>query len=74
MTDEEVGELWRKGISSHAHRPCLQERLALIRKLVEERARVYDNGDDSRDDYHRWHIEHTLRDFGIDPATWKETK
>jgi len=70
MRDREVGELWRKGISSHVHRPCLQERNALIRKLVEERTGLYAEAHLCNNQAECQHTNEALDDFGIDPATW----
>ena len=79
MTDKEVGELWRKivedcgpfdGCANHG------DQIALIRKLVEERAAQWfaeiKLTQDSKDDTD-WDIAKSkaLADFGIKPEDWK---
>jgi hypothetical protein len=73
MTDKEVGELWQSALRYPAVYPYVQ---ALIRKLVEERAAgifwsksVVNPKFSNLPDCQR----QALRDFGIDPATYKET-
>jgi len=62
MTDEEVGELWRA--YADWWQPKIGENVrSLIRKLVEERQLQYVASGNS--------LECALRDFGIDPKTWK---
>lgn len=78
MEDKEVGELWRKRLIELEHLYLdrkgasafeLDIVIALIRKLVEERARRRWYGSGWRDG-----IPNTLHDFGIDPATWTNNK
>lgn len=77
ITDKEVGELWR------AHKDCPGNNYcgaihSLIRKLVEERAARYrklaedERGYVSPDARHEAR-DTACRDFGINPATWKES-
>jgi hypothetical protein len=67
MKDHEVGELWQKIQTSSARFSSAMDGYwcgqteALIRKLVKERAWIKD-GDNAT----------ALKDFGIDPETWKE--
>lgn len=72
MEDREVGELWVEinyrypGGNAHWFLKCRE----LVRKLVEERAqRKYFYAINE----HGWeyYIPHALKDFGIDPETWK---
>ena len=70
MTDREVGELWEwvAVINPNDGKVDNWEVKKLIRKLVDERARVtYINqlGEDPK--YAEWNA---LRDFGIDPKDW----
>ena len=71
MKDCEVGELWRK----HRGKIGLEHHhvVKVIRKLVEERASHIYHGHNR----YSWSMgqcrECALRDFGIEPATWKET-
>ena len=82
LDDKAIGELWRRTLL-HLTWPEPEDVgrlfaveydvIALIRKLVGERVRVYQRdhimeyrGDDYQAD--------VLRDFGIDPATWDATK
>jgi hypothetical protein len=66
MTDREVGELWRDLNRPIDHECSLARHgRALIRKLVEERTRLYE-----KDKISHAHIV-ALRDFGIDPKEWK---
>jgi hypothetical protein len=73
MEDKEVGELWRTR-EQHQRMTGCTCRTDLIRKLCEERAAVYDNGDRSNDDQHKSCVERALRDFGIDPEEFKKGK
>jgi hypothetical protein len=72
MTDKEVGELW-----ALAQAPALESSyvVKLIRKLVEERARVIyiSPGEDA---YHekRMSLERALSDFGIHPESWRKSR
>jgi len=70
MTDKAVGKLWRKiNETCSALDTCLNhgDLVAVIRKLVEERTKAfYLESDDAE-------IE-ALREFGIDPATWRREK
>lgn len=76
MTDKEVGGLWNwlDGVDDDvmALSKTLQDMVALIRKLVDERARY-----DSRQcgclgvEHTALHIANALRDFGIVPVAWK---
>jgi len=65
MTDKEVGELWTS--LAGLEWPYVQK---LIRKLVEERAnyiqQVLESSQNAKD-----FIPAALRQFGIDPKTWK---
>ena len=76
MDDKEVGELW-----SALHKPQTglmdDDRalmIELIRKLVEERAfsRYKGSRFDWSDEGRKKFMAKGLRDFDIDPATWKE--
>ena len=70
MTDKEVGKLWTRLLGD-----CVKldecdnhgDMFRLIRKLVDERSRVYSN----YDRYKSKHVPQALQDFRIDPATWK---
>ena len=78
MSDKEVGELW--DLAKDA-RPSPSDDLVtirrLIRKLVEERARVIQRDKimlrGELEPHFQQSRDAALRDFGIDPATW-ETK
>jgi len=77
--DKEVGELWRR-TQDHLTWPeplaIEHDVIALIRKLVEERAGLehlvnIPEGEFPIADWSRARrIEKALADFGIDPATW----
>jgi hypothetical protein len=73
MEDREIGELWARFMRQPA--PYAVE-IALIRKLVNERAAHYVDNPDfySRHDDGVFEIAHAeaLREYNIDPATWKE--
>jgi hypothetical protein len=61
MEDKEVGEVWavnRQG--SFINQPVIDR---LIRKLVEERMRIYTGNNDVR-------LHEALEDFGIPPETF----
>jgi hypothetical protein len=76
MKDHKVGELWTRwhliaDLYPHACDIC-----DLIRKLVEERARRYlqwqsDVAFSTNRDKQLSELRYALRDFGIDPETWK---
>jgi hypothetical protein len=67
MEDKQVGELWRKAIAEHPLGVADWQlwMQALIRKLVEERAK-HRGGVTKALSY-----QLALSDFGIDPETWK---
>jgi len=75
MTDKEVGELWGEAVRIQDSKSYIYEWvkdvLALIRKLVEERARRWPRVEEITLDEPQ--INRALRDFGIDPATWDAT-
>ena len=75
ITDKEVGELWRRCIDSASDLHWDTEELLknLIRKLVEERAKWYiEGGIWNGEDFDTTSpTENALRDFEIDPETWK---
>lgn len=71
MSDKDVGELWARvqfvdwdGDGDHYHKTIAQ---SLIRKLVEERARLH-AGDI---EYSEFHLDCALRDFGIPKESWE---
>ena len=68
MTDREVGEVWKTCFD--ADRDDMVDRpftiKQLIRKLVDERARY------KAAHYHPEPLNDSLRDFGIDLATWSD--
>jgi hypothetical protein len=68
MTDKEVGELWREVTTRNIDQWPYQKFVALIRKLVEERAKWLGwlPNDVDRSDA----LASALRDFGIDPDSW----
>ena len=70
MTDKEVGELWHKHYVPNPKEEVL-EVLDLIRKLVEERAKAIEEYGRPWNELQTPHVDLALRDFGIDPKTWK---
>lgn len=87
MEDKEIGELWGELHSPMRKFPDVDRnvKIALIRKLVEERAknkRLQKRAEDCGPPHHIYvkgepRIDRSvhedvlaLRDFGIDPATW----
>jgi len=74
MKDKQVGELWAEAQTKQFGWASRQDVMELIRKLVEERARWHSRVHAVA----KWHVNddnnQALRDFGIDPETWKETK
>ena len=71
MTDREVGELWLKHCSTPDLRIWFWDTTALIRKLVGDRTRWKEYVTD-RQCVGPCALAEALRDFGIDPTTWKE--
>ena len=79
MTDKEVGKLWVQALLYKGFSAWANGQIALIRKLVEERAQyrclveprdtTAANAPEWWQDKAYW-IQLALRDFGIDPATW----
>jgi len=74
MSDDEVGELWKRH-DEPAHEFSCAEVRSLIRKLVEERAwqlaaKYYRQTDIDESDIAQL-IHAALRDFGIPPEEWK---
>jgi hypothetical protein len=79
MTDKEIGELWRwhgrQPPSGFGNSDII---LSLIRKLVEERKELSYRRQGGRwlmvdltnEDKRKW-LDRALRDFGIDPETFK---
>jgi len=78
MEDKEVGELWAEAQTKQFGWASRQDVMELIRKLVEERAIAYQNHDREapmyQDRIFPKYIGLALRDFVINPETWKETK
>ena len=71
MADNEIGELWRNILGDCNKLDECQNHgneVRLIRKLVEERARVYSGYDRYKDEW----IPDALRAFGITPEEWRE--
>lgn len=69
MDDKKVGELWRNCLIGQKHGYAVQHEIDLIRKLVEERARSRESDGPWLGDFKV--IDAALRDFGIDPGTFK---
>lgn len=78
MEDREVGVLWKELYDDPEDTYAFQsEMVAIIRKLVEERANVYRAGTcgycaetGETEQTERLAEPQALRDFGIDPKTW----
>jgi hypothetical protein len=72
MKDDDVGELWRLA-RKYPNQPTMCSIMDLIRKLVEERARVIYISP-AEDGYHerQMSLDRALSDFRIDPATWSQ--
>lgn len=75
MTDKEVGEMWRKHQAQLPYSFSSGEVLSVIRKLVEERAKIIARDaimlrGEREPDLQR-SVDAALRYFGIDPKEWK---
>ena len=70
MTDKEVGELWRDNGEGHDHWWFDLQITALIRKLVEQKTEAW-LGVDADHMTYETALAEALRDYGIDPETWK---
>jgi hypothetical protein len=71
MRDKEVGKVWQNAIRIMIPSETMQDVIALICKLVADRIIYYSVRYDGQGISTKAARKRALKDFGINPATWK---